>query len=157
MTIKKILHPTDFSQCSQSALEFASALASQTGARLVVAYVDDLPQAYIEGMTAGYAGHGYVPARESSRDEIRAQLERVCSTAPGVPCEHQYLRGNAAAEIIKFAEQNTVDMIVMGTHGRSAALQLLLGSVAEAVVRSANCPVLVVKRPPNSPDSAAAP
>jgi nucleotide-binding universal stress UspA family protein len=147
MTIKKILHPTDFSEFSQAALEYASALASQTGAALVVAYVDDLPQAYVEGMTAGYAGHGYAPAAESSREEVRNQLEQERPTVPGLPCEHVYLRGDAADEILKFAEQENVDLIVMGTHGRSVALQLLVGSVATAVMRRAKCPVLVVKQP----------
>jgi nucleotide-binding universal stress UspA family protein len=147
MTIHRILLPTDFSDFSQAALEYASALASQTGATLVIAHVDDLPQAYMEGMTSGYAGHGYAAQPENTREEIRKLLGQVRPTVAGVPCEHQYLRGNAATEIINFADKNAIDLIVMGTHGRSAALQLLLGSVAEEVVRSANCPVLVVKRP----------
>jgi nucleotide-binding universal stress UspA family protein len=147
MTIKKILHPTDFSEYSQAALQYASALAAQTGATLVLAHVDDLPQVYVEGMTSGYAGHGYAEEPDSTRDVIRAQLDAIQPTVAGVPCEHQYLRGDAAVEIVKFAESESVDLIVLGTHGHSAALQLLLGSVAEEVVRSATCPVLVVKRP----------
>jgi hypothetical protein len=72
-------------------------------------------------------------------------LNRVLPTAANVTVEHCYLRGNPAHEILAFAEREKVDLIVMGTHGRTAAARLLMGSVAEAVLRRANCPVLTVK------------
>jgi nucleotide-binding universal stress UspA family protein len=147
MKVKKILFPTDFSECSQAALACASVLASESKAQLFIVHVDDIPAAYIEGLASGYAGHGYVPKPENTRDDIREQLSRVSPTISHVHFEHRYLRGNPADQILKFAERENVDLIVMGTHGRTAALQLLMGSVAEAVVRRANCPVLTLKRP----------
>ena len=156
MNVKKILFPTDFSECSQAALECASALAAQSAAQLFIVHVDDLPQAYVEGLGSGYAGHGYVPEPENARDEIREQLSRVVPTMPSVNCEHRYLRGNPADQILKFAERENVDLIIMGTHGRTAALRLLMGSVAEAVVRRATCPVLTMKQPAARPEVAGA-
>jgi nucleotide-binding universal stress UspA family protein len=147
MNVKRILFPTDFSGCSQAALECASALASESGAELLIVHVDELPRQYIEGFGPGFAGHGYVPASENTRDEVREQLNGVTPTIPGVRCEHHYLRGDPAEQILKLAERQDIDLIVMGTHGRTAALRLLMGSVAEAVVRRANCPVLTLKKP----------
>lgn len=152
MNVKKILFPTDFSECSQGALACASALASESGAQLFIVHVDELPAAYIEGLGSGYAGHGYVPEPENARDEIREQLSRVLPTVPNVNCEHRYVRGNPADQILKFAERENVDLIILGTHGRTAALRLLMGSVAEAVVRRSKCPVLTVKQPSVQPE-----
>jgi hypothetical protein len=67
MNVKRILFPTDFSECSRPALACASALASEWKARLFIVHVDDLPAAYIEGLGSGYAGHGYVPEPENAR------------------------------------------------------------------------------------------
>jgi nucleotide-binding universal stress UspA family protein len=147
VNVKRILFPTDFSECSQTALACASALASEWKAQLFIVHVDDLPFAYIEGLGSGYAGHGYVPEPENARDEVRDQLGRVLPTAANVICERRYLRGNPAHEILKFAERENVDLIVMGTHGHTAALRLLMGSVAESVMRRASCPVLTVRQP----------
>jgi nucleotide-binding universal stress UspA family protein len=152
MNVKKILFPTDFSECSRAALECASALAAEFGARLYILHVDDLPQAFVEGQGPGFAGHGYAPQPKNTRDEIREQLERVMPTVADVSSEHCYVRGNPVDEILKFAERENADVIVMGTHGWTAALRLLMGSVAEGVVRRAKCAVLTVKQPVAHPD-----
>jgi nucleotide-binding universal stress UspA family protein len=66
---------------------------------------------------------------------------------PRVVCEHHLLAGDPAEAIIRTAEQEGVDIIVIGTHGRTGLTRLLMGSVAEAIVRRATCPVLTVKQP----------
>ncbi len=153
INVKRILCPTDFSDCSQISIACASALAADFGAELVFVHVDELPAAYIEGLGSGFAGHGYVPEPAHARDEIRQQLSRVVPTSPKVPYRHVYLRGNPAEEILQLAEKGQANLIVMGTHGHSAVFQLLMGGVAERVVREAKCPVLTVKNSAPNPDS----
>ena len=74
-------------------------------------------------------------------------LAEVKPTDPKVPYQHRLITGEPASAIARLAEDENVDMIVMGTHGRSGLSRLLMGSVAEAVVRRAKCPVLTYKQP----------
>jgi nucleotide-binding universal stress UspA family protein len=74
-------------------------------------------------------------------------LEAVVPTHPAVPYEHRLLSGDPAREIVRLADEEGVDMIILGTHGRTGLKRLLMGSVAEAVVRRAMCPVLTIKQP----------
>jgi nucleotide-binding universal stress UspA family protein len=76
-------------------------------------------------------------------EELRQQLESI--VPEGVPCEHRLLIGDPAGEIVRLAELEDVDLIVMATHGRTGLSRLILGSVAEAVVRRAACAVYTVK------------
>jgi nucleotide-binding universal stress UspA family protein len=71
----------------------------------------------------------------------------------GVVCKHRFFRGSPVVEILKFAQQAEIDLIVMGSHGRTGIFRLLMGSVAEAVMRKAPCPVLVVKQPVQATES----
>jgi nucleotide-binding universal stress UspA family protein len=81
------------------------------------------------------------------RQDIVDQLERIVPTEARVPYEHHYLRGSPVTEILNLAEVENVDLIVMGSHGRTGLSRLLMGSIAEGVMRQAKCPVLVVKQP----------
>lgn len=72
-------------------------------------------------------------------------LHAVLPTDPNVPFEHRMLKGDPAEEIVRFADEAHCELIVMGTHGRTGFKRLLMGSVAEAVVRRAKCPVLTYK------------
>jgi nucleotide-binding universal stress UspA family protein len=74
-------------------------------------------------------------------------LQAVVPTQPNVPYEHRLVTGDPAAEIVRVADDEHVDMIVLGSHGRSGLRRLLMGSVAEVVVRKAPCPVLTFKQP----------
>jgi len=144
MNAKKILFPTDFSESSDAALHFASKLAAEAGALLYLVHVSDDSSEYL----AGYGGFGYTPnmATEVSQ-ENKARLEKVVPTVAHVRYEHRFLSGIADEEILALAEKEGVDLIVIGSHGRTGLSRLLLGSVAEAVVRRATCPVLTVKQP----------
>jgi nucleotide-binding universal stress UspA family protein len=144
LSIQTILHPTDFSTYSAYAFALACALARDYGARLVVVHVA-MPPVIVYG-------EGVVPPDpEANRDRLRERLQQVVPQEPAVPVEHRLADGNAAAEILRLAEELHVDLVVMGTHGRTGLGRLLMGSVAEQVLRKASCPVLTVKTPQPSP------
>jgi len=140
MNAKRILCPIDFSEHSEAALGYASTLASESGAKLFLVYVDDSQVAY----DAGFAG--YVPPADET-EQLEKQLHETLPTVAGVECEHHLLFGHPAEAIADFAKRHDIDLIVMGTHGRTGVARLVMGSVAEAVVRRAECPVLTVKQP----------
>jgi nucleotide-binding universal stress UspA family protein len=135
MKLSGILCPIDFSP--NQAVDFASRLARATGAMLHLIYVEENPAPYGIGL------HGQLPA--PVHHDLQA-MDRIQPTLDGLPFERHVLVGDPAAEILSYAEKHGVDVIVMGTHGRTGALRLLMGSVAEKVVRSARCAVLTVKR-----------
>lgn len=143
----KILHPTDFSECATHAEQFAVRLARDLKGELV------LFQALVE---APLYGEGILNMREAQRvyDAQRKWAEETLEAragqirqAEGVPVRWALQTGVPFEEIVKAAEKEGADMIVMGTHGRSGLNRLLLGSVAERVIRLAPCPVLTVRQP----------
>jgi nucleotide-binding universal stress UspA family protein len=134
MYAKKILFPTDFSETSQAAFEHAVNLARDTGAVLVIVHVEEPPMPY---------GEAIISLPERFDEELKRRLEEVHEST--IPCEHHLLVGDPASEIVRLAEALNVDLIVMGTHGRTGLSRLLMGSVAEAVVRRAPCAVYTVK------------
>lgn len=143
MDIHKILYATDFSANSQVALECASALAAAGNAKLIIAHIDDTTP----GLVFGDVGYGYLPQIDAvAREEYQA-LQAVIPTRSRVPYEHRFFRGDAADGILHIADEEHVDFIVIGTHGKSELKLLLMGSVADAVVRRSKCPVLTVSQP----------
>jgi universal stress protein A len=135
---KTILFPTDFSTASDAALVHATALAKASGATLVIAHVEEPPLAYGGGEL--YYG---LPEPDSTR--IQEMLEAVRPSDPAVPFVHRLTMGEPAGEIVRLAGDENAEMIVLGTHGRTGLSRVLMGSVAEAVVRRAPCPVLVYR------------
>jgi universal stress protein A len=133
-----ILFPTDFSTASDAALAHATALAKASGATLLIAHVEEPPLAYGGGEL--YYG---LPEPDSTR--ILAMLEAVRPADPTVPFVHRLTMGDPAGEIVRLAGDENAEMIVLGTHGRTGLSRVLMGSVAEAVVRHATCPVLVYR------------
>ncbi len=149
LPIKTIVHPTDFSEHSEYAFRVACALARDYGACLVVAHVMSLRMYNSPEMGP------LVPEPAMIEDELRERLHSVRPSDPAVAVEHRLCRGDAGTEIIALAQDVKGDLIVMGTHGRAGVGRLLLGSVAEAVLRRAPCPVLTLKMP--FPSAAAPP
>lgn len=141
MQAKKILFPTDFSTLSDAALRHATVLAHDMGAKLVIVHVEEPPAAY-------GAGEMYYGIPDPDTPAIAKMLESVVPTDPKVPYEHRMVTGDPASEIVTLATEEGVDLIVMGTHGRTGLGRLLMGSVAEAVVRRAPCPVFTFKETP---------
>ncbi len=140
MNAKTILFPTDFSSLSDAALEHATALALNIHAKLLIVHVTE--PAAIYG-----AGEMYYGVPEPDDSALQAMLLDLKPSDPRVSCEHRLTKGSPAAEIVRLAEEIGAEMIVMGTHGRTGLGHFLMGSVAEAVVRRAKCPVLTVKSP----------
>jgi nucleotide-binding universal stress UspA family protein len=140
MHANKILFPTDFSSLSDAALGHATALARDTGAALLILHVEEPPAAY-------GAGEMYYGIPDPDNEALQAMLEQVKPTDTTVPYEHRLVTGDPAGEIVRVAEEEKVDLIVIGTHGRTGLRRLLMGSVAEAVVRRAKCPVFTFKPP----------
>ena len=154
MQIHTILYATDFSDASKVAFPLAYSLARDHGARLIVLHV--VPAGTYEIANLAQLGQG-----ESARqfeDDIWHILQRIQPPDDRVPMEYKLAKGDPAASIIQVAEETACDLIVLGTHGRTGLRRVLVGSVAEHVMRSAPCPVLVVKGSvPDTADSPAAP
>jgi nucleotide-binding universal stress UspA family protein len=154
LTIKTILHPTDFSGRSECAFRLACSLARDHGARVVALHVvPPPPTEYAEGVVFPPAGAFEAWARE--------QFSRLQPPDAEIRLERRLAHGDAAAEILSVAAETGCELIVMGTHGWTGITRLLMGSVAEQVVRKAPCPVLTVKtpqaeRPSDGPAPAAA-
>ena len=136
---RSILHPTDFSESSARALQYAIDLARDYGATLALLHVWQEPAAIFS--TAEPIA-GLDPAE--LRAEAKARLDAV-PTPDGVVVERHFVEGEPAKEIERFANDRTTDLIVMSTHGRSGISRLVIGSVAEQVLRHAPCPVLTIK------------
>ena len=138
MAQKMILFPTDFSTASDAALVHAESLARQMNARLLIVHVEEPPLAY-------GGGELYYGLPEPSSERILKMLEDVKPSDPSVPYTHRLTMGDPAGEVVRIAEDENAEMIIIGTHGRTGMTRLLMGSVAEAIVRRAPCPVLVYR------------
>ncbi|MBN9119415.1 MAG: universal stress protein, partial [Planctomycetes bacterium] len=140
LPIRRILHPTDFSESCRPAFELACSLARDYSASLVLAHV--VPPTHV------FAPDGIaVPFPAEEPYEARARLARIHPTDRSVEVEHRLLEGDPAEMILRLARDASADIIVMGTHGSSGLTRLLVGSVAESVMRKAPCPVLTVRQP----------
>ena len=144
--IREILHPTDFSTGAAQAFEMAIDVARRFEAHLTILHVS-APPVYI-----GHFGDGYGMSTEqlamlkADQDRYLDQF-RARALEAGVPCTTVSIEGFANEAIVEQAAARNIDLIVLGTHGRTGLGRLLLGSVAERVLRAAKCPVLTVRHP----------
>lgn len=137
LNIQTILHPTDYSERSDYAFRIACSLARDYQAKLVLLHVA-MRSVTIEGEAA------IAPRSEEYFQEELDKLARVA--VPAGICVERFVReGDPAGEILRAAQFTNADLIVMGTHGRTGLSRLLMGSVAEQVLRKAPCPVLTVR------------
>jgi nucleotide-binding universal stress UspA family protein len=140
LPLHTILHPTDFSEHSDYAFRLACSLARDYGARVVALHVAT--------PTAVVYSEGAVPIDpEVFRADAKEKLDHLEAPAAGPPLERRLAEGDPADEILRLAREAGADLIVMGTHGRTGLARLLMGSVAEQVVRRAPCPVLTIRTP----------
>jgi universal stress protein A len=153
--IQKILVPTDFSPQSDAALDYAAALAAAMKAVVHLVHV-------VEEPFMGGDWELYVRDAQEIRERLDAEARsRLAATAGGVearnvPVTAELRHGSAVDVIIYDAKAVGADLIVMGTHGRSGLSHLVLGSVAERVIRGAHCPVLAVRASEGAPQVAGA-
>lgn len=164
-----ILVPTDFSVTAQAALEYAILLCELTGARTTLVHVTN--RAKLEESLMGFDSIGYLTQvmntpgsptaytpslvewdrmKELALKEMKSAVEKACPDK--VEIRYSALEGYPSETIVKFARDNKVDLIVMGTQGRGRVAQFFMGSVTQNVIRMSECPVLAVK-PPIAPDS----
>ena len=139
MNAKKIIFPTDFSTAAEVGMPEAESLAKARGATLVVLHVQEPLMAY--------EGALYYGPNEPTTELLDRMLHEVVLEDKTIPVEYRLAMGDPATEIVRVANEEHADLIVMGTHGRSGFSRFLMGSVAELVVRHANCPVLTYKAP----------
>lgn len=146
--LRQILLPTDFSGCANYALPYAAAVARATGARIICVHVVEtvVPAVGYTGLTEPMQ---IADISEQLEDSAERELPRLtdCEELNGVEVEEVIVHGDAAAEIVSLAEEREADLIVIASHGRTGLGRMIFGSTAEAVVRHASCPVLVVKPP----------
>ena len=139
--LSKILVPTDFSQHSANAVRYGAELAAKFGADLHLLHcVEQTPILYGEG--GAWISPETIVELQAAADK---QLQEVPVDVDGVNVIRKCVDGHPFVEVIRYAKSEETDLIVMGTHGRGAIAHLLLGSVAEKVVRKAPCPVLTVR------------
>jgi nucleotide-binding universal stress UspA family protein len=160
IAIKNVLVATDFGTASETALVYARALAQTFGATLhAIHVVEDIYAYMIGGEGTAMTGIMPRPLKEDLERKAAADLDRFLSDSDRQDLHARTIvntSSSAALEIVTYAKQANIDIIVIGTHGRGAFSRMLMGSVAEKVVRTAPCPVLTVKHPEHefvSPES----
>jgi nucleotide-binding universal stress UspA family protein len=145
-TIANILVPVDFSPHAECAFTYATRLAERFGAKLALLYVVD--DSFVTG---GWSSEIYVPNVPELMENLIADAGRRLATlkasaaALGLTAETAVIRGRPAHAIVEHAKNGGFDLIVMGTHGRTGVSHVVMGSVAERVLRKAPCPVLTVR------------
>jgi len=162
MQVQKIFVPMDFSDHSQQALRWGADLAEKYGAQILLLHVlpkaveevfaeastwEDIPPYYDEGMNRSYHPHYKEPIIIDLVDRAQTQLDDLACKELNerVPRQAKVAVGKPPDEILRVAHEEGADLIVMGTHGRTGLRHVLLGSVAEAVVRTAPCPVFTIR------------
>ncbi len=148
VNLKQILVPTDFSTPSGSALVYAKALAQTFGASLHLLHVVEDAVVYPWALPEGLLPMTQ-PAWGEIEANVREQLDKLLTDSEQRLYRAQRITvpGSPFVEIVRYAKQHSIDLIVLGTHGRGPIEHMLLGSVAEKVVRKAPCPVLTVRHP----------
>ena len=141
INLKRILVPTDFSESARHALLYGQSFAKEYGAELLLLHV-------VENLTVGYASDLFPVPMAEVFEEIsgyaKAELKKLGDEArgKGLNVRELVIQGKPSAEIVRVAQEETADIIVLGTHGKGMLDKALFGSTAERVIRRAPCPVL---------------
>ncbi len=144
--IKNILYTTDFSDYSKYALPYAITMAEKFKAKLHCLYV-------VEPITTpvdfGWTQVNYAELEENHEEHARKSLKTLCEQEipEGIEAEPVVLLGRSFREITQYAKDNSIDLIVMATHGLGGLSHILFGSTTEKVVRKSTCPVMTIRNP----------
>jgi nucleotide-binding universal stress UspA family protein len=141
MKMKKILVPTDFSDYSSHALDWALQFAPKFDAKITLVHSIEVPDTTI---SYELVSDFLMKVRAAAEEELAQKAERIPTEYFGTT---HILEGTPSEELLKFAESNGYDMIIMGTHGRRGLAHLLLGSTAERIIRTSKIPVLTLRIP----------
>jgi universal stress protein A len=144
--LNRILVPTDFSDFSRPALNYGCAIASRFESELHLLHVVPDPAMLVPD-THAFAVEPMLAQAESIKEDAGEKLQEMPGDGwdNGKPVTREVRVGAAFVEILDYAKANDIDLIVIGTHGRSGLMHVLMGSVAERIVRKSPCPVLTVK------------
>jgi nucleotide-binding universal stress UspA family protein len=147
LTVKRILVPVDFSECSQEGLQYAIGFANQFGARVMLLHATYLGYIYSTEGTALYDVRGL---QKAARENAERQMRKLVRAAKfgRVKYEIAFTEGSPVLDICAFAKEHNVDVMITSTHGLTGFQHVLIGSIAEKVVRHAPCSVLVVPSHP---------
>ena len=142
LSVRNVLFATDFSATSDAALPYAAAICRRFGSTLHTVHV--LSDASILMMSGGvdYVSLGTI--YDDAQNEAKERLAQISDRMEGLPCRNYVRHGQVWKNLASIIEENDIDLIVVGTHGRKGLGKLLLGSVAEDILRHAPCPVLTV-------------
>lgn len=157
INLKRILLPTDLSECAQHARSYAIDLAAKFGAELHLLHVIHDPATDVPDFGMGLAFPAYTENLPEKRRELTASvtqsLQTLLADCPAqVKTSISVQFGPPFLKILNYVEEHDIDLIVMGTHGRTGVMHVLLGSVAERVIQNAVCPVLTVRLQPDAKD-----
>lgn len=142
-TIRTILCAVDFSEPSDAAVRYAAELAQKTGARLHLLHAFQIPMLALPDGAV-------MPSPEwtaSASSRLQKGLDEIADGLEGLEAQTHLVEGLPHTEVERFATENGVDLVVLGTHGRTGLAHLLLGSVAERIVRLSSVPVITVPSP----------
>jgi len=147
LPIKKILWPTDFSEPSYEALKAAQEMAKHFSAKLIILNViTPIPVVSSPNGPAGFDVSVYQEQlKETSKESLQDVVQKKITEE--IQTQTKIVMGNAPDEIVKTAQDEDVDLIVIATHGETGWRHLVFGSVAEKVVRFSTCPVLTIHEP----------
>ncbi len=151
--IRKILCPVDCSKGSGVALDYAVSFAKQCGAEVHLLHVWQVHYQVRQDLSVWMEAHGQQPIAKVIEDEARAETDKFLESLPAdirSTLKVRLVEGEPWRTVVEVAARENFDLIAMGTHGRSGIVHLALGSVAEKVVRHAECPVLTVRMPDGS-------
>ena len=148
LTWNKIIYPTDFSSAAEAAFDTAQRLARDSESLLLIVHVVEPVVAATPGTVAPpvtLGGTDLSDTQQHAIDEAREELQKVVPNDPAIRFEHRLIEGLASDGILNLVDEEQADLIIMGTHGRTGLKRLLMGSVAEKIVRHASCPVLTLR------------
>lgn len=146
--IRRILVPTDFSECSHRALEYAELLAERFGSTIDLIYVWEVPPYIPPESMVGVPGHDTQTLLQVAHQNAEQEMQRFTRELKerGVKIGRALLdSGDPGRTIVEVADDEGYDLIIAGTHGRTGFSHLIMGSVAEKIVRHSRCPVLTVR------------
>jgi nucleotide-binding universal stress UspA family protein len=142
---RRIVAPTDFSECAEEAWSLAQPVAQMLGSEVMLVHVFVEPPVYGDAEAGTAAWQVLIEAERWVADELERRADQARKR--GIAVRTEICTGSPAAEIVELASREHADVVIMGTHGRDGLTRVLLGSVADRVIRTASCPVLTVRKP----------